>query len=64
MVNPLGHWIQIPFATRFRIPLRGLSRFRGIGFRIPLRGLTGFRVPKGLVVPATVCVCVTDLQDV
>ena len=37
MVNPIGHWLQVPFCTRSRIPLRGLF---------------GFRVPPGLVVPA------------
>ena len=52
MVNPLGHWLRITFGNRSRIPLRVLSRFRGILFRIPLRGLSGFRVPLGLVVPA------------
>ena len=58
MVNPIGHWIRVPFCTRSRIPLRGLSGFRGIGFWITLRGLSGFRVPLGLVVPAqSVCSC-------
>ena len=52
MVNPLGHWVQIMFGTRYRIPLRGLSGFRGIGLRIPLRGLSGFRVLPGLLVPS------------
>ena len=52
MVNPLGHWLWVPFCTRSRIPLRWLSGFQGIGFRIPLRGLSGFQVPLGLVVPA------------
>ena len=37
MVNPLGQWLQVPFCSRSRIPLRGLS---------------GFRVPWGLVVPS------------
>ena len=52
MVNPIGHWIWVPFCTRSCIPLRMLSRSWGIRFRIPLRGLSGFRVPLGLVVPA------------
>ena len=52
MVNPIGHWIWILFGTRFRISLRGLSRFQGIGFQIPLRRLYGFRVTPVLVVPA------------
>ena len=50
MVNPLCHWIRIPFGTRLRISLRGFSSFQGIEFRIPLRGLSGFRVTTGLVV--------------
>ena len=49
MANPLGHWIWILFGTRFRIPLRGLSGFQGIGFRIPLRVLSGFRFTLRLV---------------
>ena len=53
MVNPLGHWLWVPFCTSSRIPLRGLSGSWGIGFLIPLRGLSGFRVPPGLVVPAS-----------
>ena len=52
MVNPIGHWLRIPFGTRSRIPFGGLSGFRGIGFRIPLRGLSGFWFPLGMVVPA------------
>ena len=52
MVNPLSHWLCVPFCTRFRIPLRGLSGSWGIRLRIPLRGLSGFWVPLGLVVPA------------
>ena len=52
MVNPLDHWIWVPFCMRSWIPLRGLSGFRGIGFQIHLRGLSGFWVPLGLVVPA------------
>ena len=50
MVNPLGHWLWILFGTRFRIPLRGLSGFRGVGLQIPLKGLSGFWVTPGLVV--------------
>ena len=60
MVNPIGHWLRIMFGGSPLIPLRGLSRFRGIGFRIHLRVLFGFRVPPGLVVPShplTVPVC-------
>ena len=52
MVEPIGHWLRIPFGNRSQIPLRGLSGFQGIGFQIPLRRLSGFRVPPGLVVPA------------
>ena len=52
MVNPISHWIWIPFGTRPRIPLRRLYQFRVIEFRITLRGLSGFRFPPGLVVPA------------
>ena len=52
MVNPISHWPQITFGTRFLIPLRGLSSFQGIRFRISLRGLSGFQVTLGLVVPA------------
>ena len=52
MVNPLGHWLQIPFGTITWISLMGISGFRGIGFQISLRGLSCFRVPPGLVVPA------------
>ena len=51
MVNPLGHWVQIMFGTRYRIPLRGLSGFWVIGLLVPLRGLSGFLVPPVLVVP-------------
>ena len=36
MVNPLIHWLQIPFGNIFQIPLRGIS---------------GFKDPPGLVVP-------------
>ena len=50
--NPLGHWLRIPFGTRFQIPLRVLSGFQIIGFRIPLRGLFGFWVTPVLVVLA------------
>ena len=60
MVNPLGHWIQIMFGTRFRIPLRGLSGLWGIGFWIPLRGLSGLQVTPGSVVcshPLLIPVC-------
>ena len=57
MVNPLGHWLQIPFSTSSRIPLRGLYRFRVIGLQIPLWGLSGFRPPPGLVVPAGFLQC-------
>ena len=52
MVNPLGHWIRVPFCTRSWIPLRRLSWSWGFGFWITVRGLSGFRVPTGLVVPA------------
>ena len=52
MVKSLDHWLRIPFGTRFRIPLMGLSGFQGIGFRITLRGFSGFRVTPGLVVPS------------
>ena len=52
MVNPIGHWLRVPFCTRSRIPLRGLSGSWGIGFRVSLRGLSGFRVSPGLLVPA------------
>ena len=52
MVNPLGHWLWVPFCARSRTALRGLSGSWGTGFRIPLRGLSGFRFPLGLVVPA------------
>ena len=52
MVNPLGHWLWIPFGTRLWIPLRGLSGFQGIEFWIPLRELYGFRVTPGLLVTA------------
>ena len=48
-VNPLVHWIHMPFSNRFRILFRGLNGFRGIGFRIPLRGLFGFWVTPGLL---------------
>ena len=51
MVNPLGHWLWVPFCTISRIPLRGLSGSWGIGLRIPLGGLSGFRVTLVLVVP-------------
>ena len=51
MVNSLGHWLRVPFCTRYRITLRRLSGSWEIGFRIPFRGLAGFRVPQGLVVP-------------
>ena len=50
MVNPLGHWIFVPFCTSSWIPLRGLSGSWVIVFRIPLRGLSVFWVPPGLVV--------------
>ena len=50
-VNPLGHWLRIPFGTISRISLRELSGFRGIGFWIPLRRLSWSRVPPGLVIP-------------
>ena len=52
MVNTLNHWIRVLFGDRFRIPLRRLSGFWGIGFRVPLRGLSSFWVTPGLVVPA------------
>ena len=52
MVNPIDHWLWIPFGTGFQIPLMGLSSFRGIGSWISLRGLSGYRVTLGLVVPA------------
>ena len=51
IVNPLVHWLRIPFGTGFRIPLIGLFSFQGIGFQFPLRGLSGFGVTPGLVVP-------------
>ena len=49
MVNPLGHWIRVPFCTRSHIPLRGLSGSWGIRLQIPFRVLSGFQVPPGLV---------------
>ena len=52
VVNPLGHWLRILFGTIFRIPLRGLSVFWGIGLWIPLGVLSSFQVTPGLVVPA------------
>ena len=51
MVNP-RLLLRVPFCTRFRIPLRGLSGSWGIVFLISLGGLSGFRVPPGLLVPA------------
>ena len=51
MVNPLGHWLWVPFCTRSQIPLRVLYRSWGIRFRITLRGLSNFRFPPGLAVP-------------
>ena len=53
MVNPLYHWLRVPFCTRSRIPLKGLYGSWEIGFHIPLRGLSGFRVPLGLVFLST-----------
>ena len=48
-VNPLSHWLWVPFCTRSQIPLRGLSGLQGIGFRIPLRGLSRFWAPLGFL---------------
>ena len=62
MVNPLVHWLRIPFDTILRIPLRGLSRFQGIVFRISLRGLSGFWVTLGLVVPELLSIFVPVLN--
>ena len=52
MVNPLGHWICIPFGNKLQIPLTVLSYSQVIGFRIPLRGFSGFQVTPGLAVLA------------
>ena len=52
MVNPLRHWLRVPFETIFWIPLRGLSSFWGTGLWIPLSVLSGFLVNTGLLVPA------------
>ena len=62
MVNPLVHWLRIPFDTILRIPLRGLSRFQGIVFRISLSGLSGFWVTLGLVVPELLSIFVPVLN--
>ena len=62
MVNPISHWPQITFGTRFLIPLRGLSSFQGIGFHIPFWGLSSFRVILIFVVPEIIfindCICI------
>ena len=48
MVNPLGHWLRIPFGTVLRIPLRGLS---------------GLRVTLGLVVSEDISTAKMESQD-
>ena len=39
MVNPLGLWLHILIGNIFQTPLRGLSRFQGIGFRMGYPGI-------------------------
>ena len=42
MVNPLDHWFRVPFGTRLRIPLMGLSGFRGEYILDPPEGIIWF----------------------
>ena len=50
-LSSTGYGFRLVIYSRLQIPLRGLSRYQGIGFWNPLKGLSGLWVTPGLVVP-------------